>query len=473
MKKLLLTLALGAAAIFSSAAQTTTETFGKEAASWYTTVKANAADKTTLKSTETGITYNSEQAYLETNNGYLMLVGKSVTPKGYIKFKLDFACSNITIYSRSGASGSQAVTVSAGETAIKENTKIPNTANGNLSIDVPEANQAAGTEFTIQASANYNVQITKIEYTQVGGVVKEEPGLSFPEATYTIKLGDEFTAPELTKATDAAPKYTSSKEEVATVDAATGAVTVLAVGTTTITATVDETATFKAGSASYTLVVEDPNTFWAPDCKDTTNPEFTFETISGDFEPWTTDTRYGLKASAYSGGAANASDAVAASPVLDFTKYTVPMTLNYRQALNQFKVNGALIDCTDEAIAPYVSIVAQLDGETEWTKIGDVNAPTAFNWNFYDGAEIDLAQFAGKKVKIGFRYVSTTECAGTWEIDHVVVKAQKISTGVAEIETAENAPVEYFNLQGVRVANPENGLYIRRQGNKVSKVIVK
>ena len=37
----------------------------------------------------------------------------------------------------------------------------------------------------------------------------------------------------------------------------------------------------------------------------------------------------------------------------------------------------------------------------------------------------------------------------------------------------ENAPVEYFNLQGVRVAEPENGLYIRRQGKNVSKVFVK
>lgn len=36
-----------------------------------------------------------------------------------------------------------------------------------------------------------------------------------------------------------------------------------------------------------------------------------------------------------------------------------------------------------------------------------------------------------------------------------------------------NAPVEYYNLQGVRVANPANGLYIVRQGNKVSKRIIK
>lgn len=40
----------------------------------------------------------------------------------------------------------------------------------------------------------------------------------------------------------------------------------------------------------------------------------------------------------------------------------------------------------------------------------------------------------------------------------------------AEVEAA---PVEYYNLQGVRVAEPSNGLFIRRQGQKVEKVIVK
>lgn len=44
---------------------------------------------------------------------------------------------------------------------------------------------------------------------------------------------------------------------------------------------------------------------------------------------------------------------------------------------------------------------------------------------------------------------------------------------VEDINFDANEPVEYYNLQGVRVANPENGLYIRRQGSKVSKVIVK
>lgn len=39
-------------------------------------------------------------------------------------------------------------------------------------------------------------------------------------------------------------------------------------------------------------------------------------------------------------------------------------------------------------------------------------------------------------------------------------------TGIAD----EDAPVEYYNLQGMRVENPANGIFIRRQGSKVSKI---
>lgn len=35
-----------------------------------------------------------------------------------------------------------------------------------------------------------------------------------------------------------------------------------------------------------------------------------------------------------------------------------------------------------------------------------------------------------------------------------------------------NAPIEYYNLQGVKIANPQNGLYIKKQGDKVTKVII-
>lgn len=45
-------------------------------------------------------------------------------------------------------------------------------------------------------------------------------------------------------------------------------------------------------------------------------------------------------------------------------------------------------------------------------------------------------------------------------------------SAVSELEADENAPVEYFNLQGVKVANPEKGIYIKRQGDQTFKVIL-
>lgn len=48
------------------------------------------------------------------------------------------------------------------------------------------------------------------------------------------------------------------------------------------------------------------------------------------------------------------------------------------------------------------------------------------------------------------------------------------NSAVSNITVEDNdAPVEYYNLQGVRVANPENGLYIQRQGKTAKKVLVK
>ena len=47
------------------------------------------------------------------------------------------------------------------------------------------------------------------------------------------------------------------------------------------------------------------------------------------------------------------------------------------------------------------------------------------------------------------------------------------SSAVEGVEVDANAPVEYYNLQGVRVAEPANGIFIVKQGNKATKQIFK
>ena len=60
---------------------------------------------------------------------------------------------------------------------------------------------------------------------------------------------------------------------------------------------------------------------------------------------------------------------------------------------------------------------------------------------------------------------------GTAQFQPTVVALDEIATGIEEV-AAENAPVEYFNLQGIKVANPENGIFIKKQGAKATKVVL-
>ena len=46
-------------------------------------------------------------------------------------------------------------------------------------------------------------------------------------------------------------------------------------------------------------------------------------------------------------------------------------------------------------------------------------------------------------------------------------------TGIANIEAEEEAPAEFYNLQGIRVENPGTGMYIMRQGKTVRKVYIR
>lgn len=48
-----------------------------------------------------------------------------------------------------------------------------------------------------------------------------------------------------------------------------------------------------------------------------------------------------------------------------------------------------------------------------------------------------------------------------------------INSGINDIETEINTEARYFNMQGVQVSKPENGLYIKVCGNKAAKVFIR
>lgn len=136
-----------------------------------------------------------------------------------------------------------------------------------------------------------------------------------------------------------------------------------------------------------------------------------------------------------------------------------------------------------EAKKMYVEVSAE-EGSTVRLKIQETrNADIAPTWRTvrvltekdlpFKG-EIDLNP-ASRFIKITPASVSGAFSLNAFRISDAQGNFGDDFTGIADIAADDdnNAPAEYFNLQGIRVDNPIPGLYIRRQGKKVEKVIVK
>lgn len=105
-------------------------------------------------------------------------------------------------------------------------------------------------------NGNTGANVTLIKVVRPSSADKEDVTMSFPEESYSVMEGTTFEAPELTISPEVSPiTFASSNEDVATVDESTGAVTVVAQGTTTITASFAGDDTYNAATASYTLNV--------------------------------------------------------------------------------------------------------------------------------------------------------------------------------------------------------------------------
>lgn len=347
--------------------------------------------------------------------------------------------------------------------------------NNNLAVNGTKITNMTwtGSESSIAfVNVDKTVQIKTMTVT-VSDVVdtRKDAGLAFPQEKYEAIFGQAFESPKATKATTEAITYASDKETVATVDPQTGEVRIVGLGSARISATTPESTEYKEGYASYLLTVVDGpaenSIFW-----NRLGEDFTFENPEG-LEVWEHDNTYGLKGSAYISSKANAAEAYAVSPVVDLNGYK-NIKLDFKNAFNNYKLAGKMIDVADFEGAGYATVVIREDGATEWVNLADATTPEAFSWDFYDNAQISLETYAGKKIQVAFKYTSTAEVAGTWEVQSIDITADPDpEAGIDNVAVeAENGPVEYFNLQGVRVENPTNGLYIMRQGSKATKVIL-
>lgn len=117
--------------------------------------------------------------------------------------------------------------------------------------------------------------------------------------------------------------------------------------------------------------------------------------------------------------------------------------------------------------------IADEDGNTIFNSVKDGGVPVACetggqSFGSYNARPVYNQAGEVEKVEIYQWYgANNNNCLAAM---FTVSKTQGVNDVIAA--DAEVAPV-YYNLQGVRVANPANGLYIKVAGEKASKVLVK
>ncbi len=103
---------------------------------------------------------------------------------------------------------------------------------------------------------------------------------------------------------------------------------------------------------------------------------------------------------------------------------------------------------------------------------------SAVNYGVYDGKSIEVGQTTElrynannitstitESVKLTFYHNLDSNQSSWLKVDR--------SSGIEEIDAAEDSAPVYYNLQGVRVDRLAHGVYIKVAGDKVSKVLVK
>lgn len=173
---------------------------------------------------------------------------------------------------------------------------------------------------------------------------------------------------------------------------------------------------------------------------------------------------------------------------------TSEFLFDFNDAANRYRIAFGI---TQDNVGPYKQANAYSGSKEEcggWEKLPN---PAS---TMYNDVALDLVTYSGirnsvpNEVKAGTPYTFTYN----YKLDpkvpfddvHVVAylldirkdfvenaaTVRKLAVAGVESITADdnaNAPVEYFNLQGVRIENPANGIFIRRQGSAVSKVIIR
>ena len=146
---------------------------------------------------------------------------------------------------------------------------------------------------------------------------------------------------------------------------------------------------------------------------------FTIDEVSNEYsgDVWTHDASYHqMKATAYDNSTKTnyASESWLISPAIDLTQATAA-TLTFTHVINYGK------DYMEQNQTLWVADASVTDASGAWEQVNITTYPAGNSWAESSSGDIDLSKYAGKSIKIAFKYISTSSSAATWEIWNVKV----------------------------------------------------
>lgn len=166
---------------------------------------------------------------------------------------------------------------------------------------------------------------------------------------------------------------------------------------------------------------------------------------------WKANTSYGFVASAFVDNACHPSESWLVSPAFDLSKAS-DLEFSLSHAGNKFA--GAVSD--------QVTYYASTDEGSTWNKLEVATWPAGNNWTFVEST-VDIAAYAGKpSVMFAVAYVSTSESAGSYELDNIAIKGNGVITVVVpETDGPAITPATgtYEEGQTVTITDPSGNNY--------------
>lgn len=143
-----------------------------------------------------------------------------------------------------------------------------------------------------------------------------------------------------------------------------------------------------------------------------------------------------LNASAFYSNASHASESWAVSPAI-LLGDSKKATLSFKHAINKL----ADVSTMKDMMTAWISTDYTGDVRTaKWQQLVIPKYPEGVNWTFVESGDIDLTAYCGKAVYIAFKYTSTDDNSGGWEIDNFTIKGDGTAMSIPSTPDTPDTP---------------------------------